>query len=858
MALADKIYAYFDRNPRLHVLFVFDSDFSRLLTTELEEISWKPGYRLVVFDGLSWLGTKVAIENEWKDDKIIIVFHRLSPSGSTNTDTFPLSGLLAANAEYRNEGYEQFMQHNGIPDEYAKIVRDHIDEFDRDKYAKILRPYFNADDFKPDPIMRGLASAYMGESKMLTWDEIILKMILWDAETDYAKKADTFYTQLTNHPDVLDRLQTYITDIFGSGIPVVTGFSRMKKIAEAMKYNSIVQLLPLYDADNYKSLRISDSLKLDRLNRLVETSRTLPKQRREAYEEAFGKLSADVRESEILSVYGADADYYQVSEAMADAMIYSVVEETIAIEPDKALNRLINIRAKIENYENVCKAADYAITIAKFYEKVSRLGSVIYNSPDEYIHQYSSDLYLFDTYYRTSIAQFHALSDTLECYTALDTAKRRLDKVYARIANKINTEWVRCLKDKGNGYGEVSSAVRQEDFFSGIIEPTGKQVLIICDAFRYELAKDLIEKIISKKKGKGRYQPKLTPGLAMLPTETKYCKSALLPHDDLEIHDLTLSVDHKILDDTPSRMEQIKAYMTEAEYVDYYEVQTADKEKCRSMFAGVKLFVMFYDEVDHIGHGNAPRKVVGTCAEAIEDLAYIIGKIHDNGNVSHIYLTSDHGFLYNDMIFEDKDKLDVNDSDLEKKSRYYLTVSDADIPGITKFPLANVSGMHAEVNVAVPDGTNRIKVRGGDYNFAHGGASLQEVIIPILHSYAPKSNAKVSTGVSLLGRNLSVVSSRLKVQLLQDDAVSETIKERTVSVALYHGDTMVSNEVVKTLASTNADQARDRIFDFDLTLLQSGGDILKLKVFDVDSDTSRLNPLITETVTDNTLIPLDF
>lgn len=858
MALKDKIYSYFDRDPQLHVLFVFDSDFSRSLTIELEEIDWKPGYRLEIFDGLSWLGTKYAIEHAWNEEKIILVCHCLNPFGTENAERFPLSGLLAANTEYRSESYEQFMQHFGIPEEYAKIVRDHMEEFDREKYAKILRAYFNAEDFKPDPIMRGLTSAYMGESKMLTWDEITLRMILWDGADEYGKKAAAFYTQLNNHPDVLSALQKYIYSIFEVEIPIVTGHSRMKKIAEAMKYNSITQLLPLYDSDNYKALRITDSLRLDRLNRLVEASKTLPKQRREAYEEAFAKLSANVKESEIVRVYGADADYYLMSASMADAIIQIIAKGILTVKPADALARLADIRSKAEDYEDVEKAAEYAMTVAKFYEKSARLGSVVYNTPDEYIQRYTSDLYLFDTYYRTSIAQFHALSDSLNCYPSLDDVKHDLDKEYARIANKINTEWVRCLKDKGNGYNEISSATREENFFSTIIEPTGKQVLIICDAFRFELAKELVEKFISKKKGKGRYQPDLKPGIAMLPTETKYCKSALLPHEELEIHDLTLSVDNKIVNDTSARIAQIRSHIPDAECVDFYEVQTADKEKCRSLFAGTKLFVIFYDEVDHMGHGNAPRKVVGTCEEAIADLAAVIGKIHDNGNVTHIYLTSDHGFLYNDMIFEEKDKLVINDQYLEKKSRYYLTTSDANITGITKFPLAYVSGMNAQVNVAVPDGTNRIKVRGGDYNFAHGGASLQEVIIPILHSYAPKNNTKVATGVSLLGRNLSIVSSRLKVQLLQDDAISETIKERTVSVALYNGEKMVSNEVIKTLSSTNADQAQARIYDFALTLMQSGSGILKLKVFDVDNDSSRLNPLIVETVTDNTLITPDF
>ena len=855
MALQDKITAYFDRDPRLHVLFVFDSDISQSFTLELQEIKWPDGYRFVIFDELSWLGTKYAIENDWKDEKVILVFHRMSPNVTASAETFPLMGLLSANAEYKSQSYEQFMQHHNIPAEYADIVRRHINEFDREKFAKLLRPYFNATDFRPEVIYRGIISGYMNESKILSWDEILLRLIQWEGSDDNAKRSEQFYNQLSANNDIAQALQAYLTDIFGFGISLTAMPPRTKKFAESMKYNSIVQLLPNNPADNYNSLRISDSLKLDKLNRLMEATRMLPRQRRDAFAEAFAQLSTDIKESEILRVYGANADYYQISAEMADALIASIVETQLEEDPKETLSRLASLRYKVEDYSDINLSLEYALTLARFYEKASRLGSVVYDTTDEYIAKYTSDLYLFDLYYRTSIAQFHDLNDALGCYTALETAKQKLDREYARIANKINTEWVRCLKEKGNGYAEITSAIRQENLFKETYDSNVKQAFIICDAFRYELAKELVEKFASNN---SRYIPELKPGIAMLPTETKYCKSALLPHENLDIHDLTLSVDYKILNDTPSREAHVKSLYPDARFVDFGTVLSGNKETLRQIFTGPRLFFLFFDDVDHIGHGSNPRHVVNTCAEAVEEMAKVIAKIHDHGNVAHVYLTSDHGFLYNDMTFEDRDKLDVNDSDLEKKSRYYLTLSDANITGITKFPIENVSGTTARMLVAVPDGTNRIKVRGGDYNFAHGGASLQEVIIPVLHTYAPRTNTKVPTGVTLLGHNHSVVSSRLRVQLFQDEAVSETIKERQVSVALYDGDRMVSNEVIKTLASTNADQAQARIFDFDLTLMQSGTNILKLKVLDVDNDTSRLNPLVNVTVTNNTLIDRDF
>lgn len=853
MTLQDKIYAYFERDPKLHVLFVFENDTSYSLTTELEDVEWRESYRLVEFDGRSWLGTKYAIEHDWKDERVVLIIHSLSPSDPDRAKNFPLMGLLTANAEYRSEGYEQFMQHTGIRDEFATLVKTHMDDFDRERFAKILRPYFNATDFTEDVAMRGLMCGYMGESKLLTWEEIILKLIIWDGFTDeYRKKAEPIYATLSHTPDVRDYFNRKVSDYFGILYKPNATEKKWKEFTEAMKYNSITQLLTVNPTDSYAKLKVSDSLRIERLNRLMESAQLLSKQQREQFHTAYARLSADIREENILTTYGVDADYYTISSAMADAMVASIAKDTVETDSNRAMTQIATLRNKVEENSPVLKALDYLLSVASFYEKLSRLGSVIYNTPDQYIEQYTGDLYLFDMYYRQSIHKYHSIDDSHGSYTAIEGLKHRLDKEYARIANRINSEWVRCLKEKGNGYGEITKALPQQDFFKKVYDPNMRAAIIICDGFRYELAKELVELLA---KNGSRYSAELSSGIAMLPTETKYCKSALLPHDKLELMDLTLSVDHKILDDTPSREAHVKSYYPDANFVSFDTVLHSPREAVRPLFKGNYLSILFFGDVDREGHGSNPRKVVGTCAEAIEDLARVINKIHTDGNVYHVFLTSDHGFLYNDMVFEEKDKLDVVDETLEKKSRYYLTTTTDEINGITKFPLCNVSAMNADVYVGVPDGTNRIKVPAGDYNFAHGGASLQETIIPVLYTYSNRTNTKTATGVSLLGRNLSIVSSRLKVQLLQNEAVSETIKERTVRCAIYNGETMVSNEKVIPMSSTNADNAAARIYDVDLTLLSGGSGLLQLRVYDT---TDALNPLIKETVTDNTLIPLDF
>lgn len=245
------------------------------------------------------------------------------------------------------------------------------------------------------------------------------------------------------------------------------------------------------------------------------------------------------------------------------------------------------------------------------------------------------------------------------------------------------------------------------------------------------------------------------------------------------------------------------------------------------------------------------------CREAINELATMIPKILASYNVTEVYVTSDHGFLFNDIDFAEKDKHKIEEETIERSTRYYLTRSDAEATGMVKFPLSEVSGIlnGSDVYVAVPQGTNRLAAPSGGYMFTHGGASMQELIIPIIICHQERDDNKQPVGVMVLDRKLSIQASRLRFKLLQTEAVSMDMKERYIRVALYHNDEPVTP--VKDILLDKTDPSLDnRKIQVDLTLNRNvDAKVLQLKVFDAADD---LNPLIKENVTNNTLIENDF
>ena len=242
----------------------------------------------------------------------------------------------------------------------------------------------------------------------------------------------------------------------------------------------------------------------------------------------------------------------------------------------------------------------------------------------------------------------------------------------------------------------------------------------------------------------------------------------------------------------------------------------------------------------------------------MDEIRKLVPSLHATYNVANVFVTSDHGFLYNDTPFEDKDKHKVDDEYEERKTRYYITEASGEVFGVSKYPMGDVSTMkNSGKFVSVPTGSNRFNAEGGGYQFAHGGATLQEMVIPVLYSHLRREDNKQSVGVTLLSSAMNMVSSHLKFQMIQSDAVSENFKERRVLCGIYEGGKLITNEKEVLLNSTDANpQNRFTSVDLILKTATSGG-LLELRIYDSE-DKGKLNPLAKAIVTNKTLIDQDF
>ena len=173
-------------------------------------------------------------------------------------------------------------------------------------------------------------------------------------------------------------------------------------------------------------------------------------------------------------------------------------------------------------------------------------------------------------------------------------------------------------------------------------------------------------------------------------------------------------------------------------------------------------------------------------------------------------MTADHGFLFQSTAPTLTDRSDLGDrpaGTILAKKRYLIgnNLPDEDhvYHGSTEIS-AGATGME----FWLPKGANRFHFTGGA-RFVHGGAMLQEIVVPVitvreLEGAAADTTKTRSVQVQVLGSNLKATTNRFRVQLIQTEAVTARIKPLTLQVALYDEAKVISSVETLTFDSSSS------------------------------------------------------
>jgi len=512
---------------------------------------------------------------------------------------------------------------------------------------------------------------------------------------------------------------------------------------------------------------------------------------------------------------------------VGEETVFEIIREQISQRRDEYW-------AKVESkpYGRIYKALDTALSLFELRGKYA--GGLSYPDARAMHEAYTKELYLFDQYYR----KYHQAADSIETdgidiLKPLDSA---VEACYCEwFMSQISLAWGGFMEHGLLQELHSLPGVRQYQFYSTRVKPylqkqdKNRLFMIISDGFRYEAAEELTSII----NGQYRFSAELETITSTLPSYTALGMAAILPHEVLSFNDKAeIAVNGKLVDTIEKRSQVLAQYDGVA--IKAGDLMAMNKEEGRAFIKDKRTVYIYHNEIDALGDSASTEtktfEAVGSTINYLNSLCkYIINNLSGN----KIMITADHGFVYCEKMpdYLDKSPLENKPSNaLIAKKRYIIGTNLGEVTTVWKGNTKDTAKTENSMEFWLPKGMNRFHFAGGARYF-HGGAMLQEIIVPLVTVSQIKgkdllSSAVKKVGVALISPNKKVVTNIVRFEFIQTEAVSERLKPQTLIISIQDEDIHISNEQTVTFDS-DSPTLDDRKRSVKLTLKSGSYDTKK-------------------------------
>lgn len=431
---------------------------------------------------------------------------------------------------------------------------------------------------------------------------------------------------------------------------------------------------------------------------------------------------------------------------------------------------------------------------------------------------YSEQAYHVDTAYRKMTAYYDDLESNQK--ETARPVKDQMERLYVnRYLNAFTTKWDLYYKNSQT----FDSNKLQADFFNNEVAPylnnDRRIVVIISDGLRYEAGKELYLELTKEKKFNGEMDWMQTE----LPSITSVGMASLLPHQSLEFQsDGNVLVDQMNTTGLANRETILKKNgHPEALALKVTDIDQMTKEQLREKMAGKKLVYIYHNKVDAIGdHLPTENDVFKATNDSIKELSQLMHRLTNDVSISSFLVTADHGYLYTRSALSSSEKVPVNKDTKAwvKNKRFILSEKAEDYYSGLSFTLSE--RLDNTGYITVPRGMNRFALKGGGYQYSHGGHLPQEMMVPLLRIKTDRSrNEMPEVDVSLISQTRTITNNVVWLSFLQTEPVTEEKKEKRLT--LYFEDSKgrkISNESILIADRTNK-ASDERVYTEKFVLL---------------------------------------
>lgn len=426
------------------------------------------------------------------------------------------------------------------------------------------------------------------------------------------------------------------------------------------------------------------------------------------------------------------------------------------------------------------------------------------------VQNYARSWFKLDQLYRKFI--FHTReSGQASLLAALNT---QMENLYSNsFLLKLNNNW-QVFVDAAAQW-DAAPVILQRQFFNHWVKPfverKGKVCVIISDAFRYEIG----EELQSLMRQEDRFDAELEPALAMLPSYTQLGMAALLPNKTLTlVNDETgqALVDGQSAMGTANRGKILASVVPAATAIQAEDLMQMSRDESRALVRDNEVIYVYHNLIDKTGDTrDTEERVFAATEETIQELIRIIKKLA-NANASNMLVTADHGFIYQNRALEESDFLACEpEGEIQYRNRrFVLGTSLRDNDSFKTFMPAQL-GLEGTVEVQIPKSINRLRQKGSGSRFVHGGATLQEVVIPVLRINKKRQSDVTRVEVEIIsGAGKTITSGQVAVVLYQVQAVTDKLQGRKLRGGIYAQDGELISDSHELTFDLSSDNPRER------------------------------------------------
>ena len=486
-------------------------------------------------------------------------------------------------------------------------------------------------------------------------------------------------------------------------------------------------------------------------------------------------------------------------------------ENTSATLKGHSIRQICEERSKTYFGAKPARQNQYAL-LANACTVLEALHFIPANGIDALAAQYKNGAWQVDTAYRKFYLNYGQILRTPE----MEKLQALVERVYTNyFLDPLAVRWCQSLASQLTTF----QTERQTHFYSRNVSGTRERVVVfISDAMRYEVGQQLFERLAMDAK----CSAKLTPAVSTVPSYTQLGMAALLPHVSLELQpDGTVTILGRKTAGTAARESVLQATEKNSGCIQFDQMQNMRRDELRSYFSGKTVVYVYHNQIDARGdEARTENEVFSACEEAVEELYKEIRRLTDSANIRHFIVTADHGFLYKHDPIQESDKV-INLPQAEiKNKRYIISAETGTVAGAVGYPLGEVLDTADPRTVYTPLGSSIFKCAGGGQNYVHGGASVQEMLIPVLDVHTQAGRVETQKAiVSLLPTPEVLMDRKVQLRFLQPEPVTDTTLPASYEVRIIneHGDALSTKKTVEADKMAGCSDA-ERYTDVILTL----------------------------------------